>query len=124
MVDAIVEEADPLNVLRRYQALAETAEEILRTDIPRKLMPAFVDLALKVKGKKMRSIAFVTSDQFFSGDPDFAWMQQVVDKATGPKQGGGGPKGDAGTAVKTEDVCAYDPEGADDDTDSSLASAP
>lgn len=116
MVDAIVEEADPLNVLRRYQALAETAEEILRTDIPRKLMPAFVDLALKVKEKKMRSIAFVSSDRFFSGDPDFTWMQEVVAKATGPKQGGGGAKEDPGTAVKTEDVCAYDPEGGEDST--------
>lgn len=110
MVDAIIEEADPLNVLRRYQALAKAAEEILRTDIPRKLMPAFVDLALKVKEKKMRSIAFVSSDRFYSGDPDFAWMQETVAKALAPKQGTG-PKDDPGTAVKAEDACAYDPEG-------------
>ncbi len=87
MVDAIVDEADPLNVLRRYQDLAKAGEEILRTDIPRKLMPAFVDLALKVKEKKVKSIAFVSSDKFFSGDPDFTWMQSVVAKALGPKQG-------------------------------------
>ena len=110
MVDAIVEEADPLNVLRRYQALAKAGEEILRTDIPRKLMPAFVDLALKVKERKMRSIAFVSSDRFFSGDPDFTWMQEVVAKALTPKQRTG-PKGDPGTAVKADDACAYDPEG-------------
>ena len=52
MVDAIIEEADPLNVLRRYQALAKAGEEILRTDIPRKLMPAFVDLALEGQGEE------------------------------------------------------------------------
>lgn len=109
MVDAIVEEADPLNVLRRYQALAKAGEEILRTDVPRKLMPAFVDLALKVKEKKMRSIAFVTSDKFFSGDPDFTWVQETVARALAPKQGNG-QKDDPGTAVKADDACAYDPE--------------
>ncbi|GAB2454644.1 hypothetical protein GCM10027062_38870 [Nocardioides hungaricus] len=111
MVNAIVDEADPLNVLRRYQALAKAGEEILRTDVPRKLMPAFVDLALKVKERKMRSIAFVSSDRFSSGDPDFAWMQEVVARALAPKQGGG-PKGDPGTAVKADNACAYNPEGA------------
>lgn len=108
MVSAIVEEADPLNVLRRYQALAKAGEEILRTDIPRKLMPAFVDLALKVKEKKIKSIAFVSSDKFFSGDPDYTWIQSMVAKALGPKTGG--PKDDPGTAVKTDDACGYHPE--------------
>ena len=108
MVNAIIDEADPLNVLRRYEDLAKAGEEILRTDIPRRLMPAFVDLALRVKEQKVKSIAFVSSDKFFSGDPDFTWMQSVVAKALGPKKGG--PKGDPGTAVKTEDACGYRPE--------------
>jgi anionic cell wall polymer biosynthesis LytR-Cps2A-Psr (LCP) family protein len=108
MVNAIVEEADPLNVLRRYQDLAKAGKEILRTDIPRKLMPAFVELALRVKEKKIKSIAFVSSEKFFSGDPDFAWMQEMVAKALGPKSRG--PKDDPGTAVKADDACGYHPE--------------
>jgi LCP family protein required for cell wall assembly len=112
MVSAIIDEADPLNLLRRYQDLAKAGEEILRTDVPRKLMPAFVDLALKVKEKKIRSMAFVSSDKFFSGDPDFAWMQSVVAKALAPHSGGGdGQKDDPGQAVKTDDACGYHPEG-------------
>ena len=110
MVSAIIDEADPLNVLRRYQDLAKAGEEILRTDVPRKLMPAFVDLALKVKEKKTRSMAFVSSDKFFSGDPDFTWMQSVVAKALAPHPGSG-PKDDPGTAVKTDDACGYHPVG-------------
>lgn len=110
MVSAIIDEADPLNVLRRYQDLAKAGEEILRTDVPRKLMPAFVDLALKVKEKKIKSMAFVSSDKFSSSDPDFAWMQSVVDKALTPSAPSG-PKNDAGTPVKTEDACGYHPEG-------------
>jgi polyisoprenyl-teichoic acid--peptidoglycan teichoic acid transferase len=108
MVSAIVDAADPLNVLRRYQDLAKAGKEILRTDVPRDLMPAFVDLALKVKEKKMRSIAFISSDEFFSGDPDFEWMHSVVDKALESK-GKGGDKDDPGKAVKTDDACGYHP---------------
>lgn len=110
MVNAIIEEADPLNVLRRYQALAKAGEEIVRTDVPRELMPDFVDLALKVKEKKIRSIAFISSDRFFSGDPDFTWMQSVVAKALEPHPGGGS-KDDPGKAVRTDDACGYHPVG-------------
>ncbi|WP_081790535.1 LCP family protein [Nocardioides sp. URHA0032] len=110
MVNAIVEEADPLNVLRRYQALAKAGEEILRTDVPRELMPSFVDLALQVKEKKMKSIAFISSDKFFSGDPDFAWMQSVVAKALAPHAGGGGgSKDDPGKAITADGACGYHP---------------
>jgi LCP family protein required for cell wall assembly len=110
MVNAIIDEADPVNVLRRYTALAKAGKEILRTDIPRQLMPAFVDLAMKVKEKKIRSIAFISSDKFNSGDPDFTWMQSVVAKALGPRKHASGPKDDPGTAVKAVDACGYHPE--------------
>jgi LCP family protein required for cell wall assembly len=110
MVSAIVDAADPLNVLRRYQDLAAAGKDILRTDVPRDLMPAFVDLALKVKERKMRSVAFVSSDKFFSGDPDYDWMRSVVAKALGP-HARGGAKDDPGKAVTTADACGYHPEG-------------
>ena len=110
MVDALVEEANPLNLLRRYQALAEAGEEIVRTDIPRHLLPAFVNLGLRMKDRKLRSIAFVSSDRFFSGDPDFAWMRSVVDRALAPhERGGRDGAGGPGRAVKAADACGYDP---------------
>jgi LCP family protein required for cell wall assembly len=126
MVDALVEAADPLTVLRRYQDLASAGKQILRTDVPRELMPAFVDLAMKVKDRPMKSIAFVSSDKFHSGDPDYAWMQSVVAKALGPHQKPAKPQDagtpvnpsdgetpatteDAGTPVTTQDACGYDP---------------
>ncbi len=108
MVNAIVDAADPLNVLSRYQDLAAAGKEILRTDVPRDLMPAFVDLALEVKERKMRSIAFVSSDEFSAGDPDFDWMGSVVDKALGPRTKTGA-RSDSGKAVGTADACGYRP---------------
>ncbi len=58
----------------------------------------------------MKSIAFVSSDKFFSGDPDFEWMQSVVDKALEPgPHHGDGDKDDPGKAVEARDACGYEP---------------
>lgn len=84
MVDAIIEEAQPWTLLQRYQDLAATGKEIVRTDIPAALMPAFVDLALRVKDASVRSVVFRSSDKFSPGDPDFSWMRSVVRKALSP----------------------------------------
>lgn len=122
MVDAIVDEADPLTLLRRYQRLAATGKEIVRTDIPASLMPAFVELALRVKDAgSVRSVVFRISDEFFPGDPDFDWMQERVRLALVPRARErtpdrpaatatpGEPTPEAGAAVDAADACAYDP---------------
>jgi LCP family protein required for cell wall assembly len=130
MIDAIIDEARPLNLLRRYQDLAATGKRIVRTDIPSKLLPAFVDLALDIKDASVRSVVFRSSEEFFPGDPDFAWMQQVVRKALRPpadrprEPGQGRPSAtptptpgvepsaepEPGTAVEAKDTCGYHPE--------------
>ena len=111
MIDAIIDEADPLNLLRRYVSLARAGKRIVRTDVPRELMPAFVDLVLKVKDTRVRSVVFRSSDKFWSGDPDFEWMQSVVRRALTPKARSGhrDRPPDEGTAVDAKDACAYAP---------------
>ena len=37
-----------------------------------------------MKEHEIKSVAFVSSDKFFSGDPDFDWMHSVVDRALDP----------------------------------------
>ena len=51
MIDALIEAADPVTLLRRYQDLAEAGKEIVRTDIPKKLLPAFVNLGPQGQGR-------------------------------------------------------------------------
>ncbi len=130
MIDAIIDEANPLNLLRRYQALAAAGKQIVRSDIPRQLLPAFVDVALKAKGADVRSVVFRSSAEFYPGDPDFTWMQEVVQKALapprkrnreptarpdpsvspGPTRPSPSPsEPPAGTAVEAADTCAYQP---------------
>ena len=111
MIDAIIDEADPLTLLRRYESLADVGKRIVRTDIPQQLLPAFVDLALKIKDARVRSVVFRSSDKFFPGDPDFEWMRSVVRRALTPNAHSGPrdrPRG-PGTAVDAENVCAYAP---------------
>lgn len=134
MMKAIVDEADPVNLLRRYQKLAAAGKEIVRTDIPQDLLPAFVDLTMKVKDRPLKSVVFRPSEEFNPGDPDYDWMHAAVQKAVEPpepkrpKPGGSGsgssgepsaePTEEASTspepspseAVEATDSCAYDPE--------------
>lgn len=119
MVDAIIEEANPLNLFRRYQELAAAGEDVVYTDIPRDLAPAFVELALKVKDQPLRSVVFRNSEKFFSGDPDFDYVQTTVENTLRPpKRKPGGPAIER-EAVKPVDVCAYAPVGDDDVTTAS-----
>ena len=133
VINALVDELDPVTLLQQYQDLAKAGKKIVQTDIPRELLPAFVDLGGAVKEHKLTSVAFVTSDRFFSGDPDFAWMRSVVDTAlappakdaqaevvTGPTDGatGGstrGPSDGASVDATTDPTTGASPDAADDD---------
>ena len=86
MVNALIDEANPVTLVRRYEALAAAGKEIVRTDVPAELLPAFVDLGVRIKDAGgLRSIAFVSSPSFFPGDPDFDWLQDAVLRALVPK---------------------------------------
>lgn len=130
MVSAIVQAADPMTLLSRYQSVAAAGKKIVFTDIPRQLAPAFVDLALKVKDRQIKSVVFRNSDEFFSGDPDYDYLRTVVEKAISPpdtKPGTSSPRDpdrtpadpetteppevSPGEAVEAGDVCAYNPTG-------------
>lgn len=110
MVDAIIDAADPGSLLLRYLDLLKAGEEIVYTDIPRELASAFVDLALRVKDAKVKSVVFRSSEEFSSADPDFVWMQDLVQRAIDPppKNGSGGKRD---PADDPEDACAYRPTG-------------
>ncbi|HWM03531.1 MAG TPA: LCP family protein, partial [Actinophytocola sp.] len=110
MVDAIIDAARPMNLFSHYTDLAEAGKEVVYTDIPLKLAPAFVGLALKVKDAKIKSVVFRNSDKFFSGDPDFDYMRDVVQKTLNPPpRPPGAPKPPQTEAVEPVDACAYNP---------------
>lgn len=107
MINAIANEANPINLLRRYQGLAAAGKKLISTDIPRMLLPAFVDLALEMKDHRLKSVVFRSSDDFNPGDPDFAYIRQVVAKTLGPKPERPGRNNPA--EEDSADACAYNP---------------
>ena len=112
MVGALIDAADPVTLVRRYLDLAQAGKEIVRTDIPRSVLPALVNLGLRVKEHRVRSVAFVSSERFFSGDPDYAWMQESVGRAMAALDGARRPAGsgpDPGKSVDVRNSCAYQP---------------
>jgi LCP family protein required for cell wall assembly len=80
-INAIAAEASPIKMLKRYTKLARASKEIVRTDIPRKLLHAFVDLAGKVKGQPMKSVGFEMSSEFNPNAPDFDFVHAAVQAA-------------------------------------------
>jgi polyisoprenyl-teichoic acid--peptidoglycan teichoic acid transferase len=108
MIQAIAQKANPLNLLRNYQAVAKAGQDLIRTDIPRTLLPAFVDLGLKVKEHRLKSVVFRLDDSFNPGDPDFAYVQTTVARALAPHR----PHAHRPPAEQdSKDACAYHPVG-------------
>jgi LCP family protein required for cell wall assembly len=120
MIDAIIGQANPTNMLRRYIDIAAATKDILRTDIPKDMLKPFVDLALEVKDAKVRSVVFKYTydlspgdpNYFNPADPDYRWMHHTVAKAIGDAPGGKKhhhKKKDV--AEEAQDACAYNPVG-------------
>jgi LCP family protein required for cell wall assembly len=110
MVAAVIDRADPMTLLTRYEQILDAGRRILRSDIPAEMLPAFVDLALQVKDARVRSVVFDRSKNFAPESADFDWMHQVVARATGATERAGGHRGGGGNSPADSTAsCAYRP---------------
>ncbi|MFI5691343.1 LCP family protein [Kribbella sp. NPDC051586] len=84
-VEAIVERATPQNVLANYQSIAAAGEQLIRTDIPQKLLGDFVTLGQRVKTAKISNIDLDKKKNFPNGrNPNYAGMREIVAQALNP----------------------------------------
>ncbi len=83
VIDAFINQADPVTVLSRYQDLAATTKDIVSTDIPQGLLPSFVDLALRVKDGQSTSVVFDNS-VINPAYPDYDLIRATVARAIAP----------------------------------------
>jgi polyisoprenyl-teichoic acid--peptidoglycan teichoic acid transferase len=105
VVGSIIDQANPANLLRRYQALAAAGKRVVSTDIPKELLPAFVELALKAKDHRPKSVLFRSSDEFNPNDPDFDYVHEKVAQALLPPT----RHKHKHRAEDDQDACAYHP---------------
>ena len=127
VVNAIIQQANPANVLTRYEDIAKAGQEIVRTDMPQEVLPLIVDLSLRVKNGNVRSIVFKDGVSGFSTvHPAWSQVRRRVKVAIGETEGlkpsTATPKPGGSTTTKkptrparteSEDVnasCAWKPE--------------
>jgi LCP family protein required for cell wall assembly len=125
VINAIIEQANPANMLTRYEKIARAGGDIVFTDMPQEVLPLMVDLSLRVKDGNVRSIVFKTgSDGFVSARPNFPQMRRRVQAAIGeaksapsqPSSSATKPTKKATKKPESEDVadsCAYDAKAAE-----------
>lgn len=138
VINAIVDEAEPARLLRRFEDVITSSANIIETDIPGERLPAFVDLALLVKDAELNSIVF-NDEEIDPADPDYDLMRKKVKAALAEASAGAKPskaeqdKGENSPSPKDEpteeptkepdeaggkgsasdsvaDSCAYNPE--------------
>ena len=126
VINAMIKQANPANVLTRYEDIANASKTLVQTDLPQEVLPAMVDLSLRVKDGNVRSVVFKNGvSGFVSANPDFSQMRSRVKKAIGeakddstPKKtssassgsGGGSGSGSAPTSEDVDSSCKYDPK--------------
>lgn len=111
VINAVVQQTTPQVVLTNFQDIAKAGQQNIATDVPRTLLPDLVDLGLKVKDTKLRSVVFDPQSGFNSSNPNWAAVQKKVQKAL--KETADGADGTGTTKKKKSDdleaICGYHP---------------
>src|SRR5215211_676978 len=118
VINAIIKQANPSNMLARYEDVANAGKQLVYTDIPQEVLPLMVDLSLRVKDGNVRSVVFKSGVAgFHSSSPDFTQMRNRAKAALSETKTGkskkSAKKASASASPQSEDVndsCGYDPK--------------
>ena len=106
-IQAIAHSADPKTLVTKYQAIAKASKNLLRTDIPQELLPAFVDLAPRVKKAGITPITLTNELRY--GHPDFDALRATVKKSFIPVKKPTKTPPTTKTPKPAVDECGYNP---------------
>jgi LCP family protein required for cell wall assembly len=82
VIKSMVDAADPQTLVTKYKAIAKAGQHLLRTDIPQELLPALVQLALKVKSGTVSNVNLdVSKLRLKYLHPDYEGLAETVKKA-------------------------------------------
>lgn len=83
--EAILAQAEPGNVLSKFQAVAAAGAEVVKTDIPQPMLGRFVDLAAKSRELPITELELVPPT-FDNVEPDFDAIHTAVADAVAPRK--------------------------------------
>jgi anionic cell wall polymer biosynthesis LytR-Cps2A-Psr (LCP) family protein len=130
VIKAIIDQANPANMLARYEDIAKAGKDIVQTDMPQEVLPLMVDLSLRVKGGTVRSVVFKHGEAgFWSPNPDFGLMRKRVKAALGEtkkeaKSASSSKKSTKKKSTKKKTTASPAPTSSSDDIDDSCAYDP
>lgn len=81
--EAIIAQADPANVVTKFQDVAAAGAQVVATDIPQPMLGHFIDLAQKGRALPVASLDFVPPE-YDVVYPDYAAIHAAVDAAVAP----------------------------------------
>jgi LCP family protein required for cell wall assembly len=82
VIKSIVDAADPQTLVTKYKAIARAGQHLLRTDIPQELLPAMVELALKVKSGTVSNVTLDSQKLRLKYlHPDYQALRDTVENA-------------------------------------------
>ncbi len=89
VINAVIKQANPATVVANYEEVTQAGREIIRTDAPSSQLPALVQLGLKARDQRIRSVAFINGQEGFStANPDWNAVRQRVRDTLDPSAGG------------------------------------
>ena len=77
---AILAQMNPATILTHFEAIASVSKSLITTDIPKDMLPTYLDLANKAKKRGMKVLDLVPANGFHPGYPDYQKIQAAVAK--------------------------------------------
>lgn len=84
MVAALVDQVEPMTMLRRYPAIASAAGDNMSVDIPQQELPAWAELVRRVQAAGIKSLPFTLQNTNVA-NPNFASIRLQVHEALNPQ---------------------------------------
>lgn len=79
MINSLVSQVNPFQMVKKFPSIMQVASDNIRIDISQDDLPAFADLAQKMKSGNMRSVDI--SDPNSNYKPDFQRIHKLIKKA-------------------------------------------
>ena len=79
LMKAVLDQTNPETVLTRFEAIADASGDMVVSDIPQGMLPAFVDLAMRMQDANLNRLLFVNGKNGFQPwDPNYPMMREQV----------------------------------------------
>ena len=82
--EAILAQFTPDVVLTRFGDVAAAGQDLIQTDLPQSLLPFLAELAIKAKEHPVTKIELTPEGGIDEYEPDFAYIQELVQQALHP----------------------------------------